>query len=73
MIKLVAITSYCEKASLALQQIGFSVESLLPMTDILQSVTHDIVTTFNISINKYFPTTPPHQGSGHGNGVGPTI
>ena len=43
------------------------------MTNTLQSATHDIATAFGIYINKYFPTTPPHQGSGQGNGAGPTI
>ena len=43
------------------------------MTNTLQSATHDIATAFGISIDKYFPTTPPHHGSGQGNGSGPTI
>ena len=43
------------------------------MTNNLQSVTHDIAVSFSISIEKYFLTTPPHQGSGQGNGSGPTI
>ena len=43
------------------------------MTNTLQSTTHDIATAFGISIDKYFPTIPPRQGNGQGNGVGPTI
>ena len=43
------------------------------MTNTLQSSIHNIATTFSISIDKYFPTTPPHQGSGQGNGTGSTI
>ena len=43
------------------------------MTNTLQSATHDIATVFGISIDKDFPTTPPHQGSEQGNGSGPTI
>lgn len=43
------------------------------MTNNLQSVTHDIAVSFGISIETYFLTNPPHQGSGQGNGSGPTI
>ena len=43
------------------------------MTNNLQSVKHDIAVSFGISIEKYFLTTFPHQGSGQGNGSGPTI
>ena len=40
------------------------------MTKTLQSVTHDIATDSGISIERYFPITLPHQGSGQGNGAG---
>ena len=60
-------------ASLALQRIGLTAKAAFSMTNTLQSATHDIATAFGISIDKYFPTTPPHQGSGQGNGAGPTI
>ena len=43
------------------------------MANALQSVTYNIPTTFGISIHKCFPTIPPHQRSGQGNGAGPTI
>ena len=43
------------------------------MMNTLQSATHDINTAFGISIEKYFTTKPPNQGSGQGNGAGPTI
>ena len=59
--------------SLALHRIGLSAEAEFSTTNTLQSATYDIATVFGIFIDKYFPTTPPHQGSGHGNGVGPTI
>ena len=56
-------------ASLALQRIGLTAKAAFSMTNTLQSATHDIATAFGISIDKYFPTTPPHQGSGQGNGA----
>ena len=59
-------------ASLALQRIWLSAEAAFWMINTLQSATHDIATAFVIYINKYFPTTPPHQGSGQSNGAGPT-
>ena len=43
------------------------------MMNTLQSATHDINTAFGISIEKYFTTKPPNQGSGQENGAGPTI
>ena len=43
------------------------------MTNTFHSATYDITTTFGISIDKYFLTTPPHQGSRQGNGAGSTI
>ena len=43
------------------------------MTNTLQSATHDIATVFGIFIDKYFPTTPPHQGIEQYNGAGLTI
>ena len=60
-------------ASLALQRIGLRKEAAFSMTNTLQYATHDINTAFGISIEKYFPTDPPNQGSGQGNGAGPTI
>ena len=60
-------------ASLALQRIGLSVEAAFSMTNTLQYATHDIPTAFGTSIDKYFPANPTHQGSGPGNGAGPTI
>ena len=49
-------------ASLALQRILLSAETAFSMTNALQSATHDIATAFGITIDKYFPTTPPNQG-----------
>ena len=43
------------------------------MTKTLQSARHDITTAFGISTDNHFTTTQPHQGSGQGNGAGPTI
>ena len=55
--------------SLALHRIGLSAEAEFSTTNTLQSATYDIATVFGIFIDKYFPTTPPHQGSGQGNGA----
>ena len=60
-------------ASLALQRIRLSAKAEVPMTNTLKSAPDNIATYFGIFIDKYFPTTPPHQGSGQGNGLGPTI
>ena len=43
------------------------------MTNTLQSAIHDITTAFGISIDKYFPANPLHQGSGLSNGEEPTM
>ena len=60
-------------ASLSLPRIGLSQDSAFSMTNTLQSSTHYINTAFGISIETYFPTDSPNQGSGQGNGTGPTI
>ena len=50
--------------SLTLQRIGLSQEAVFSITNTLQSATYDINTSFDISIEKCFPTEPPNQGSG---------
>ena len=55
--------------SLAIQRIGLSEEVAFSITNTVQLTAHNIATSFGISIEKYFPTNPPHQGSGQGNGA----
>ena len=43
------------------------------MTNTLQSTTHNINTALGISMEFFFPKDLPNQGSGQGNGSGPTI
>ena len=60
-------------ASLALQRIGLSSTAAFAMTNTLQSATHNIKTAYGESNQQYTSTWPPLQGSGQGNGAGPTI
>ena len=48
---------------LELQQIGLSYDTVISMTNTLQSATRDINTAFELLIEKYFPTNPSLQGS----------
>ena len=59
--------------SLVLRRIRLNKKSWFSIANTLQSVTHNINTSCEISIETTFQTTFSFQGSGQGNSSGPTI
>ena len=59
--------------SLVLRRIGLKKKSWFSIANTLQSLTHNINTSCEISIEKTFQTTLSFQRSGQGNSSGPTI